>query len=186
MFASVRTRTFFSPRRGSGGIGRRTSLRGWREQSRGGSSPPFRTKILIPSIGRGTPRLFCGSSLARTPAHARLVLAPFRRPGVDPAGRLFLNDSSSDAVVLCRCLSCAIRADVHACFQTSDNNGGEARGAESSVKQRREARGTKNNIHRQTGAGDASGRGADGCTGARSCRVTDRRPEGDVRAWPCA
>ncbi len=29
--------------RGSGGIGRRTSLRGWRSQERGGSSPPFRT-----------------------------------------------------------------------------------------------------------------------------------------------
>jgi hypothetical protein len=29
--------------RESGGIGRRTSLRGWRTQVRGGSSPPFRT-----------------------------------------------------------------------------------------------------------------------------------------------
>jgi hypothetical protein len=32
-----------SPDCGSGGIGRRTSLRGWRSQERGGSSPPFRT-----------------------------------------------------------------------------------------------------------------------------------------------
>ena len=31
---------------GRGGIGRRTSLRGWREQSRGGSSPPDRTKSM--------------------------------------------------------------------------------------------------------------------------------------------
>ena len=30
--------------RGSGGTGRRTSLRGWRSQERGGSNPPFRTK----------------------------------------------------------------------------------------------------------------------------------------------
>src|SRR5207253_2262490 len=29
--------------RGSGGTGRRTSLRGWRSQERGGSNPPFRT-----------------------------------------------------------------------------------------------------------------------------------------------
>ena len=32
---------------GSGGIGRRTSLRGWRSQERGGSSPPFRTTFRI-------------------------------------------------------------------------------------------------------------------------------------------
>src|ERR1043165_7463074 len=31
------------PARGSGGTGRRTSLRGWRSQERGGSNPPFRT-----------------------------------------------------------------------------------------------------------------------------------------------
>ena len=31
--------------RESGGIGRRTSLRGWRSQDRGGSSPPFRTSL---------------------------------------------------------------------------------------------------------------------------------------------
>ena len=34
-----------TPPRGSGGTGRRTSLRGWRSQERGGSNPPFRTKI---------------------------------------------------------------------------------------------------------------------------------------------
>ena len=31
--------------RESGGTGRRTSLRGWRSQDRGGSSPPFRTSL---------------------------------------------------------------------------------------------------------------------------------------------
>ena len=31
--------------RESGGTGRRTSLRGWRSQERGGSNPPFRTNI---------------------------------------------------------------------------------------------------------------------------------------------
>ena len=31
--------------RGSGGIGRRTSLRGWRPQGREGSSPFFRTNL---------------------------------------------------------------------------------------------------------------------------------------------
>ena len=30
---------------GSGGTGRRTSLRGWRPQGRGGSNPPFRTNL---------------------------------------------------------------------------------------------------------------------------------------------
>ena len=34
--------------RESGGTGRRTSLRGWRSQERGGSNPPFRTKSQLP------------------------------------------------------------------------------------------------------------------------------------------
>ena len=38
---------------GSGGIGRRTSLRGWRWQHRGGSNPPFRTTH---TPGRAGPR----------------------------------------------------------------------------------------------------------------------------------
>ena len=35
------------PPRESGGTGRRTSLRGWRSQERGGSNPPFRTNSPI-------------------------------------------------------------------------------------------------------------------------------------------
>ena len=43
--SSVRLRAGPLPRE-SGGTGRRTSLRGWRSQERGGSNPPFRTNTL--------------------------------------------------------------------------------------------------------------------------------------------
>jgi hypothetical protein len=50
--------------RGSGGTGRRTSLRGWRSQERGGSNPPFRTKAFVhrrPHANpTGLPLLFIG------------------------------------------------------------------------------------------------------------------------------
>jgi hypothetical protein len=36
--------------RESGGTGRRTSLRGWRSQERGGSNPPFRTTFRIKGL----------------------------------------------------------------------------------------------------------------------------------------
>ncbi len=51
-------RVRLSPPRGSGGTGRRTSLRGWRSQERGGSNPPFRTsqkKARYPGLFRSCP-----------------------------------------------------------------------------------------------------------------------------------
>jgi hypothetical protein len=44
--ATASVRVLDIPPSESGGIGRRTSLRGWRSQDRGGSSPPFRTNHL--------------------------------------------------------------------------------------------------------------------------------------------
>ncbi len=43
--AVASSRSTVLPSCGSGGIGRRTSLRGWRPQGRGGSSPFFRTSL---------------------------------------------------------------------------------------------------------------------------------------------
>src|SRR5436190_23426197 len=40
----------FSPRMRKWRNGRRTSLRGWRSQDRGGSNPPFRIPTLTPSL----------------------------------------------------------------------------------------------------------------------------------------
>ena len=64
--------------------GRRTSLRGWREQSRGGSSPPFRTKHLqrsaptnrFPAVGTsvGTPRRRARDRYPRAGGHDRAPL----------------------------------------------------------------------------------------------------------------
>ena len=42
--------------RESGGTGRRTSLRGWRSQERGGSNPPFRTIRLAFQLASGEPQ----------------------------------------------------------------------------------------------------------------------------------
>src|SRR5438046_215953 len=66
---------------GSGGTGRRTSLRGWRSQDRGGSNPPFRTNNLqrfwqsvncqvvkyVVKLGRAVKR----TALGPAPSHQR-------------------------------------------------------------------------------------------------------------------
>jgi hypothetical protein len=55
--------------RGSGGTGRRTSLRGWRSQERGGSNPPFRTIARFARAG-------CGRAASGT---RRLALRAWRQ-----------------------------------------------------------------------------------------------------------
>ena len=49
--------------RESGGTGRRTSLRGWRSQERGGSNPPFRTSL---RLSRTQPKA-CNVTRGRSP-----------------------------------------------------------------------------------------------------------------------
>ena len=77
---------------GSGGTGRRTSLRGWRSQERGGSNPPFRTtfqfnkltcfsRVVTVASGEASVAGLC-ESCAKPAARSRRARARSSRTGV--------------------------------------------------------------------------------------------------------
>ena len=63
--------------RGSGGTGRRTSLRGWRSQERGGSNPPFRTNNLR-GLCRFSPRV-CVKRCVKSPSNPQQSRGAIKR-----------------------------------------------------------------------------------------------------------